>query len=124
MSDDVKICLIEDNFPVRKLFSNLLKKGGFTVLDFDNAKDGIEWLRHNMPDIILLDILLPELNGLDAIKIIRAIPGFETIPVIAVTGFAANADREKYFRAGFNGYMTKPVNVSTFAQDVNDFLNQ
>lgn len=124
MSENVKICLIEDNFPVRKLFANLLKKGGFTVNDFDNAKDAIEWLRQNQPDIILLDILLPELNGLDAIKIIRGISGFEKIPVIAVTGFASNTDREKYFRAGFNGYMTKPVNVSTFAQDVNNFLNQ
>lgn len=124
MSDNVIVCLIEDNFPIRKLFVNLLKKGGLKVNDFDNAKDAIDWLSQNIPDIILLDILLPELNGLDAIKRIRAIPGFEKVPVIAVTGFAANTDREKYFRAGFNGYMTKPVNVSTFVQDVNEFLNQ
>jgi two-component system, cell cycle response regulator DivK len=124
MSIEVKVCLIEDYFPIRKLFSNLLKKDNFLVVDFSNAKDAIDWLNQNKPDIILLDILLPELNGLDAIKIIRGISGLESVPIIAITGFALNTDFQKYIQAGFNGYMTKPVNVSTFGQDIKDYLKQ
>lgn len=123
MSNSKKVCVIEDNLPIRKLFSAILKKGGFEVYDFDNAKDGIEWLKTTIPDIILLDILLPEISGLDAIKIIRAIPHYEDKPIIAVTGFAADSDKEKYISSGFNHYITKPVNVATFAQEVMGLLN-
>lgn len=122
MTDLKKVCIIEDNFPIRKLFTNLLKKNGFEVVDYENAKDGIEWLKLNKPDIIILDILLPELSGLDAIKIIREIPEYKQMPILAVTGFAAESDREKYLGAGFDHYITKPVNVATFADEVKSFL--
>jgi len=118
------ICIIEDNLPIRKLFSTLLKKSGFLVEDFDNASDGINWLNANKPSIVLLDILLPDMNGADAIKIIRQINGFENIPVVAITGFAGEMDKEKYLAIGFNHYMTKPVNVSTFVSEVSKFIKQ
>lgn len=123
MSDIKTVCVIEDNLPIRKLFTTLLKKNGFNVIDFDNAKPGIDWLKNNKPDIILLDILLPELSGLDAIKIIREMQGFENLPVVAVTGFAGEVDQEKYLNAGFSYYITKPVNVSTFASDIRNYIN-
>ncbi|MBX3044540.1 MAG: response regulator [Candidatus Kapabacteria bacterium] len=123
MSENKSVCIIEDNFPIRKLFSSVLKKNNYNVQDFDNARDGINWLRSNKPDVILLDILLPEINGWDALKIIRQIDGFESLPVIAVSGFTSESDKARYIQAGFNGFMSKPVNVSTFAEEVNAFIN-
>ncbi len=123
MSNSKRVCVIEDNLPIRKLFKAILKKSDFEVFDFDNAKDGIEWLKTTTPNIIILDILLPEISGLDAIKIIRNLPNYADIPIIAVTGFAADTDKEKYIQAGFNHYISKPVNVSTFGQEVSSLLN-
>ncbi len=119
---DFKVLIIEDNFPIRKLFTTLLKKSSFEVAEFDSAGDGIEWLKSNKPDVIILDILLPDITGTDAILIIKGMDGMQDIPVIAVTGFAADTDKEKYLSAGFSHYMTKPVNVATFAQEVKSFI--
>lgn len=123
MENSNLVCIIEDNDPIRKLFTTLLQKRGFTVFGFGKAKDGIEWLKLNIPAVIVLDILLPDLNGMEAIKIIRQIDGFEKIPVVAVTGFAADTDKDKFINAGFNYYMTKPVNVATFAQEVKNCIS-
>jgi CheY-like chemotaxis protein len=122
MSNSLNVCVVEDNLPIRKLFSTLLKKSGFVVNDFENPNEAINWLRNNSASIILLDILLPEINGYDAIKIIREIPGYENIPVIAITGLAAETDKNKLLNSGFNHYMTKPVNISTFAEEVKNCL--
>jgi two-component system cell cycle response regulator DivK len=122
MSNSLNVCVVEDNLPIRKLFSTLLKKSGFVVNDFENPNEAINWLRNNSASIILLDILLPGINGYDAIKIIREIPGYENIPVIAITGLAAETDKNKLLNSGFNHYMTKPVNISTFAEEVKNCL--
>ncbi|GAB1372920.1 hypothetical protein MASR1M45_29840 [Candidatus Kapaibacterium sp.] len=117
-----KVLIIEDNFPIRKLFTTILKKNLFEVAEFDNASDGIEWLKSNKPDIILLDILLPDITGTDALLIIKNMNGLNDVPVIAITGFAADDDRDKYLGLGFSHYMTKPVNVVTFADEINSFI--
>ncbi len=118
MSNSNSVCIIEDNMPIRKLFSTLLQKNGFIVFGFDNALDGIEWLKLNVPAVIVMDILLPGLSGQEAVKIIRELPGYENIPVVAVTGLATFTDRDKLLGSGFNHYITKPVNVVTFAQEI------
>ncbi|MFA5512397.1 MAG: response regulator [Candidatus Kapaibacterium sp.] len=118
----MNVCVVEDNISIRKLFSTLLKKSGFTVVDFETAWSAINWMRTNITDVVILDILLPDLSGLDAIGIIRQIKGYESIPVIAVTGFAADTDKDKYLAAGFDHYISKPVNVPTFAQEIKDLL--
>lgn len=121
MSDNT-ICIIEDNLPIRKLFATLLKKAGYQVEEFGSANDGIAWLKNNKPVLLLLDILLPDINGSDAIKIIRELSGFDNIPVIAITGFASDTDKDKYLASGFDHYMTKPVNIATFVSDVTKFI--
>lgn len=118
MSNSKTVCIIEDNMPIRKLFSTLLQKNGFNVFGFDNALDGIEWLKLNVPSVIVMDILLPGLSGQEAIKIIRELPGFENVPVVAVTGLTTFTERDKLLGSGFNHYMTKPVDVVTFAQEI------
>ncbi len=121
MSEKI-ICIIEDNLPIRKLFSTLLQKSSYEVHAFDNASDGINWLKENKPSLILLDILLPDINGSDAIKIIRSIEGFDKVPVIAITGFASDVDKDMCLSGGFNHFMTKPINVATFVSDISKFV--
>ena len=117
------ICVIEDNKPVRKLFTTLLTKSGFTVFDFEYGLDAIEWLRKNQPVIVLSDILLPDTSGKDVLMAIREIYG-DTMPVVAITGFAHASDRAKYLELGFNSYIPKPINTSTFVSEVSDIIEQ
>ncbi len=102
MNDSKTICVIEDNTPIRKLFATLLKKASFNVVDFDNGTDAVEWLRSNKVELILMDILLPDINGTELIKMVKAIPGFDLVPVVAVTGFAVNQDGMKFLELGFD----------------------
>lgn len=118
-----KICVIEDSQPIRKLFCTLLEKSDFETFDFEDGNSVLEWLASNKVDIILMDILLPDTKGASLLKKIREIEGFESIPIIAITGFAASNDKEKYLTQGFDAYMSKPVNTATFVNDIKAVLD-
>ncbi len=115
---DKPVCVIEDNIPIRKLFCTLLKKDGFDTVDFHNGNSAGKWLEDNEVSGIIMDILLPDLNGTELITIIRNIPHCKDIPIIAVTGFAQPNDREKFMELGFDSYIAKPVSTSSFVDDV------
>lgn len=117
-----KICVIEDNIPIRKLFSTLLKKSGFEVSDFGDGSSAIDWLKSNKPDIILMDILLPDINGAELLANVRKLPGLNAVKVIAITGFASANDRDKYLELGFTGYLAKPINTSSFVSDIQSLI--
>lgn len=117
-----KICVIEDNIPIRKLFSTLLKKSGFEVADFGDGASAVDWLKANTPDIVLMDILLPDINGTELLANVRALPGKSSIKVIAITGFASSNDKEKYMEIGFNGYLPKPINTASFVSDIQSLI--
>lgn len=124
MSNENKIiCVIEDNKPVRKLFTTLLTKSGFTVFDFEYGLDAIEWLKKNKPTIVLSDILLPDSSGKDILMAVREFYGNE-LPVVAITGFAHATDRAKYLELGFDSYIPKPINTSTFVSEVSEIIEQ
>lgn len=112
------VCIIEDNIPIRKLFTTLLKKAGFQTVDFPNGTSGVEWVKQNKCLAMIVDILLPDLSGSDILKIVRELPEGDKIPVIAVTGFAQVNDKEKYIEMGFDFYIAKPVDTDTFASDI------
>ncbi len=112
------ICVIEDNAPIRKLYCTLLKKSGLNTVEFSDAASTLEWLKNNTPDAIIMDILLPDINGTELIGIIREMPACKGVPVVAATGFATSNDRDKFLELGFDSYISKPVNTKTFVNDI------
>jgi CheY-like chemotaxis protein len=119
MSDSkYPICVIEDNTPIRRLFCTILKKAGYETADFQDGFSAVEWLKGNNVSGIIMDILLPDLNGTELIAMVRDLPTVGNVPIIAVTGFAQANDKERFMHLGFDSYIAKPVNTATFVQEV------
>lgn len=118
------ICVIEDNIPIRKLFTTLLKKAEYEVVDFGNSTDSLAWLKGNNASAIIMDILLPDLNGTELIKIIREMPLHNNVPIIAATGFASTQDQDKLIELGFDYYICKPINTATFTQEIKSVIEK
>ncbi len=116
------ICLIEDNKAIRKMFGILLNKTGYQIQEFEDGKTAVEWINNNTAKCIIVDILLPDMNGTEIMSVIRKLPGGDKIPIIAVTGFAHPSDREKYLAMGFDDYISKPVDTTTFANLVKQII--
>jgi len=119
-----QICVVEDNIPIRKLYCTLLKKHNFQTVDFSDGKQTIDWLKNNTPDCVLVDILLPDMNGTDILHFIRKKAGGELIPIIAATGFAHSNDRQKFLDMGFDSYISKPINTASFADDIEEVIRK
>ncbi len=117
------ICLVEDNKSISKLFATILRKNGYDAIEFDNANSALEWLQNNKPYCVLTDVLLPDMNGTELLEKIRGIKSLEQVPIIAITGLAQPGDEAKLIAAGFDGYMSKPINVATFVQDIENIVN-
>jgi len=117
-----KIVVVEDNTAIRKLFCTILKKQGYEVSDFGDGSSVLSEIPNLNPDLLILDILLPDINGTDLITKLRAHPHCTTIPAIAVTGFATEQDENKFKEAGFNGYLSKPINTIQFAEVIQKIL--
>jgi len=118
------IIVVEDNAAIRKLFCTLIKKQGYEVTDFENGESVLKGLPNLKPDLMVLDILLPDINGTDLISKIRAVPHCSNVPVIAVTGFATEQDAAKFKELGFNGYLSKPINTTAFIDEIKKHINQ
>ena len=116
------ICLIEDNKAIRKMFGILLNKAGYQTQEFEDGKSAVEWLNMNTAKCVIVDILLPDMNGTEIMYIIRKQPDGANVPIIAVTGFAHPSDREKYLVMGFDDYISKPVDIKTFANIVKQII--
>lgn len=112
------ICVIEDNKSIAKLFSTILKKNGYQAIEFQDAKSALDWLGNNVPLCILSDVLLPDMNGTELLIKIRENASLANVPVIAITGLAQPGDEQKLLSMGFDGYMSKPINISTFVPDI------
>lgn len=118
MSSALPICVIEDNTPIRKLFCTILSKSGFATVDFSDGFSAVEWLKENACTGMIMDILLPDLNGTELISMVRDMPNGKNVPIIAVTGFAQANDKERFMELGFDSYIAKPVNTATFVNEV------
>ena len=105
------ILVVEDNEMNMKLMREVLRLGKYAVLEAWDAETGIELARKHSPDLILMDLQLPGLDGLSATRILKADPLLKHIPVYAVTGFAMEAEKEKARGIGFEGYIIKPYKV-------------
>lgn len=112
------VLLIEDNELNRYLATFLLEKNGYHVVPAIDGKTGIDLAHTFVPEIILLDIQLPGLNGYEVAHALREIPALKNTPIIAVTSYAMVGDREKAIDAGCSGYLEKPINPDTFVAEV------
>jgi len=95
---------------------------GIDVAEVDNARDGIEMARSNPPDLILMDISMPDLDGLSATRQLRQFPELDHVPIVAVTANVMKGDREETLAAGCDGYIPKPIDVDRFPEQVARFL--
>ena len=117
-----KILIIEDNLMNLELATDLLEVAGFVVLKAMVAADGIDLARAAQPNLILVDISLPDLDGLAATQALKADPATRNIPVVALTAHAMKGDEEKALAAGCTAYLTKPIDTRTFAWTIARFL--
>lgn len=114
--------MIEDNPTNLKLMVFLLKKFGHEVLQAHDGAEGVEKARQERPELILLDIHMPRMDGYEAVRLIASSSECNRIPVVAVTALAMVGDREKILASGFSGYISKPVEPETFAAEVQGYL--
>ena len=112
------ILLVEDNPVNRRLAVFLLRSQGYEVREATTALEALEMLEKERPDLIVMDIQLPGMDGLEATRKIKAQPATTDIPIIAVTSYAMKGDREKAMAAGCAGYVTKPIDKNVFIQEV------
>ncbi len=118
------VLVVEDNEMNMKLMRTVLQvKGNYEVLEADNAGDGIEMARKYRPDIILMDIMLPGMDGNAATRLLKADPELKDIPVVALTANAMSpGDKENALQAGCAGYITKPIDVRRFINTMEQFV--
>lgn len=114
--------LIEDNEQNRYLTTFLLERHGYQVVPAPDGKRGIELASKSIPDIILLDIQLPTMDGYAVAQALRQSRQLDRVPIIAVTSYAMVGDKEKALAAGCNGYIEKPINPDTFVSEIEQFL--
>lgn len=115
------ILIIEDNPKNLKLARDVLAYNGFRTIEADNASDGILLAETELPAVILMDIQLPDMDGVSALRRLRGMPATAGIPVVALTALAMDADRDRFLAAGFNGYLVKPIDIKRFPQQVRQY---
>jgi len=117
-----KVLVIEDNEKNRYLISFILKDEGFAVIAATTGEEGVEMADRESPDLILMDIQLPGIDGYEATRRIRVSPVSGKIPIVALTSYAMSSDREQAFAAGCNGYVENPLNPDTIIEEILKFL--
>src|SRR5258708_4524691 len=116
------VMIVEDNELDMKLFHDLLEAHGYHTIGTRNGMEALDLARKHRPDLILMDIQLPEVSGLEVTKWLKEDPELKAIPVVAVTAFAMKGDEERIRQGGCEAYMSKPISVATFIETIRRFL--
>ncbi|MGH1418624.1 MAG: response regulator [Hyphomicrobiaceae bacterium] len=117
-----KVLIVEDNELNMKLFHDLLDVNGFQVIQTRNGLDALQLAREHRPNLILMDIQLPEVSGLEVTKWLKEDEELSDIPVVAVTAFAMKGDEERIRAGGCEAYISKPISVASFLETINRFV--
>ena len=117
-----KILVVEDNYANMYIFSRILRKGGHEVIPATSGEEGVEMAIKEKPDLILMDIQLTDMDGLEATKKIKESKEGKDLPIVALTSYAMVGDREKALAAGCTGYIEKPINPDTFLAEIEKYL--
>ena len=116
------VMIVEDNELNMKLFNDLLRANGYDTLPMRNGYEALDMLKERRPDLIIMDIQLPEISGLEVTKWLKEDDDLSHIPVVAVTAFAMKGDEERIREGGCEAYISKPISVSHFLETIRRFL--
>ena len=116
------ILIVEDNEKNLKLARDVLQVKGYETLEAGTAEAGLQIAREKQPDLVLMDIQLPGMSGIEALKALRADPVTAAIPVVAITASVMQQDRQQVMSAGFDGFIEKPINLRSFLATVEKAL--
>lgn len=117
------ILIVEDNELNMKLFHDLLDAHGYNTIQTRNGMDVLDLAREHQPDLILMDIQLPEVSGLEVTRWLKDDEELQEIPVVAVTAFAMKGDEERIREGGCEGYISKPISVTHFLETISELIN-
>ena len=119
-----RILYIEDNFENRILVKRVLEVEGYVVLEADDGPSGMRIAEQEVPDLILMDINLPEIDGYEVTARLRQIPALAHVPIVALTAYVLKGDRERSLAAGCDGYIQKPIDVDLLPAQIAAFLRE
>ena len=114
---------VEDNFQNKRLVRKMLAARGYEVIEAEDGLTGVEMALHEQPDLILMDISLPGIDGVEATQRIKSFEGTQHIPVIALTANAMRGDRERFLAAGCDDYLSKPISMSELLEMLHKYLD-
>jgi two-component system cell cycle response regulator DivK len=123
MAAGAQILVVEDNEKNMKLFRDVLLAKGYRTLEARTGGQAVELATEHAPDLVLMDIQLPDIDGIEALGRLRAHDGTASVPVLALTAQAMEGDRERFLAAGFDGYLSKPVNVADLVAAVQRYCD-
>jgi two-component system cell cycle response regulator DivK len=123
-SDGPLVLIVEDNEKNMKLVRDILRFKGYRTLEATSGREGVRIALAEQPDLVLMDVQLPDIDGVAALQALRADPAAAEMTVVALTAFAMKSDRERFLSAGFDGYITKPISVREFPDQVRQFCEQ
>ncbi|HUH98526.1 MAG TPA: response regulator [Anaerolineales bacterium] len=124
MPDKGIILYVEDNSDNRILIRRVLGAENYIVDEAQNATEALEYLKTRTPNLILMDISMPDIDGYTLTRQIRAMPGFVKTPIIAMTANVMRGDRERSLEAGCDGYIQKPIDIDTLTQQIERFIQR
>jgi CheY-like chemotaxis protein len=117
-----RVLLVEDNPANLASMQYLLKASGYTILTATDGREGVAVARRSSPDVILMDLQMPVMNGYEAARQLKEVPALRGVPIIAVTAFAMVGDRDKILARGFDGYIAKPITPERIVSEVEGFI--
>ena len=117
------VLVVEDNVLMRKLFVRCLEEGGYTIVEAEDPREVVDLMLDATPDLVVMDIVMPGMSGVELIKLIRADARLAATPVLAVTNLATPADKRRLADAGFSGHVSKPIKPRDFIATVAGFLD-
>jgi two-component system cell cycle response regulator DivK len=120
---DKTILLVEDDFMNMRLAQHVLEAEGYSVVKATTGWEALDQIKTGLPDLILMDIQLPDIDGMTLARIIRANEAARETVILAMTAFAMKGDREKILKTGCNGYISKPINIENFISTVRKYLD-
>ena len=119
-----KILIVEDNPQNMRLVEMTLRSGGYALLKATDGEEALDLATREQPDLIVMDMQLPKISGLEVTRRLRQLPTFSHVPIIALTAYAMKGDREKFIEAGCDAYVSKPINTRELPEMVAKLLKQ
>lgn len=117
-----RVLIADDHEQNRKMIRIVLQKSGYETVEAVNGEEALRLARETLPAVILMDIQMPLVDGIQAMKILKAAPETAAILIVALTSYAMQGDRERFLAAGFDGYLSKPIDIKGFQQVLRDLL--